>query len=348
MNYQEIIDNLKEEDIKNLLDKLGIPYQDKGNYLICKTGCHNTDIENASWKLYYYKDNHFFYCYSECQGMSIFKFLKTYYETRNIEYDWYEDIYNVVLNCSTYKFKEGFESSYKSLKDVFSPRTSVKELEIYPEGVLDVFIKYYPTEWLNDGISKEAMDKFNIRFSISQNKIIIPHYDEFGRLVGIRGRALNEWEVENFGKYMPLLIEKTWYKHPLSLNLYGLNKTKENIKKYGICFVGEAEKFVLQMDGFNMPNCSVAVCGSQFNKFQLTKLIKICMPKEICICFDQEEKAGKDEYFFKLYNICKKYVNYCNMSFIYDRDGLLGLKDSPTDRGEEVFRKLLKKRIVVR
>lgn len=349
MKYEEIIENLDSKSVIRMMEALGADrYEERETMIIFPTICHNTESTEASMKLYFYKDTKLFVCYTSCSTMSIFKFLKTYYETRNIEYDWYEDIYNVVLNCSTYEFKEGFDSSYKSLKDTFGPRASVKELEIYPEGVLDMFIKHYPPEWLEDGISKEAMDKFNIRFSISQNKIIIPHYDEFGRLVGIRGRALNEWEVENFGKYMPLHIEKTWYKHSLSLNLYGLNKTKENIKSYGICFVGEAEKFVLQMDKFEMPNCGVAVCGSQFNKFQLMKLMKTCMPREICICFDQEEKAGKDEYFYKLYDMCKKYTNYCNMSFIYDRDGLLDLKDSPTDRGEEVFRKLLEKRVMVR
>ena len=76
------------------------------------------------------------------------------------------------------------------------------------------------------------MDKFNIRYSTTQNKIIIPHYNADGQLVGIRGRALNEWEVENVGKYMPVQIEGKWYSHPLSLNLYGLNFNKEDIKKF--------------------------------------------------------------------------------------------------------------------
>ena len=55
------------------------------------------------------------------------------------------------------------------------------------------------------------MDKFDIRYSISQNRIIIPHRDVHGRLVGVRCRVLNEWEVENLGKYMPVQIENIWY-----------------------------------------------------------------------------------------------------------------------------------------
>jgi DNA primase len=225
-----------------------------------------------------------------------------------------------------------------------------KEIQLpeYNKGALDTFIRRYPPEWLNDGISREAMDKFDIRYSISQNKIIIPHRDIDGRLVGIRGRALNDWEIENVGKYMPVKLEQTWYKHPLSMNLYGLYENKAIIKKQKICYVFESEKSVLQFESFNMPHCAVAVCGSQFNKYQLNILLKHCAPSEIVICFDSEENEGETKYFDKLYALCKKYTQYCQFSFVYDRLGLLGKKDSPSDKGEETFKKLIEKRVRVR
>lgn len=349
MSYKEIIENLKDEDVRNLLDNLGAEVIDKGDYFLCKTICHNEDAEEASYKLYYYKNSHRFMCYTECGSMNIFSFLQHYYETRDIQYDWTNDILRVVQNCSDFKPIEGFTPPrYVGLKDKYRPQRKAQILETYPTGLIDMFIKLYPVEWLRDGISKKAMDKYNIRFSISQNKIIIPHYNVYGELVGIRGRALDAWEIENIGKYMPVQIENKWYAHPLSLNLYGLNFNKENIKKYGICYIGEAEKFCLQMESFLMPNCSVAVCGSQFNKYQLNLLIRTCQPREIVICFDKEELEGEDKYFNKLYSLCKKYTNYCTISFIYDRNNLLSLKDSPTDKGEEVFKELLKRRVIVR
>lgn len=349
MNYEELLENLDEDKIKQLLDKLDIPWQDKGSHLICKTACHNIDLDEASWKLYYYKNNKLFYCYSSCQGMSIFKFLKHYYETRQIEYDWYQDIYEVVRDCSNFKGVDGFVvEKYKSLRDCYEIRRKEKQLPQYSSNVLDCFVKLYPQEWLDDGITEQAMDKFNISYSISQNKIIIPHYDIDGRLVGIRGRALNDWEVENVGKYAPVRVENVWYKHPLSMNLYGLNITKKNIRSHSICFLFESEKSVMQAESFKLPNCSAAVCGSNFNKYQLNILMKACAPHEIVLCFDKEELPGEDRYFNKLWNICQKYKNYCNFSFIYDREGLLDLKDSPTDKGEETFVKLLGKRVIVK
>lgn len=350
MDYKQIIDNLDINSIVELMKKLGADrYEEKEKFFIFPTICHNINSAEASMKLYLYKDTKLFVCYTEDGNMSIFKFLKTYYETRQIEYDWFEDIYNVVLNCGNFRPKEGFDTiQYQSLKERYRIKKKTVELQKYPSGILDMFMKNYPVEWLNDGISRRAMDKYNIKYSVSQNKIIIPHYDINNNLIGIRGRALNEWEIENIGKYMPIQIEKKWYTHPLSLNLYGLNRTKENIKKYGICYIGEAEKFCLQSESFSFPNCSCAVCGSQFNKYQLDILMKNCQPKEIVICFDKEEKDKEDKYFFKLYNLCKKYINYCKMSFIYDTENLLKLKESPTDCGENVFKKLLERRIIVK
>ena len=350
MDYAEIISNLDTDSVIHLMTELGADrYDDRGDFVIFPTICHNLESSEASMKLYFYKKNKMFVCYTECGSMSIFKFLRTYYEERQIEYDWYQDIYEVVCNCSSFKQKEGFiKPVYKSLKERYSVARKEVQLPEYSPNVLDCFIKHYPPEWLNDGISKLAMDKFNISYSISQNKIIIPHYDIDGRLVGIRGRALNEWEVENVGKYAPIRIENTWYKHPLSMNLYGLNINRKNIRAHGLCFLFESEKAVMQMENFHLPNCSAAVCGSNFNKYQLNILMKTCAPHEIILCFDKEELPGEDKYFNKLWNICQKYKNYCNFSFVYDREGLLDLKDSPTDKGEETFIKLIGKRVIVK
>ena len=347
MNWNKVIEDLTEQDIINLMKSFGVyNYKDTPEALIFPTICHNTDIDSASMKLYYYKDNHFFYCYTECGGQSVFKFIEEVYKTRGIEYDWYNDVYLLVTKG---KAREGLKvEKRKLLGDKYKRRERESNLETYSDGVLDVFEKIYPAQWLKEGITKETMDKFNIRFSISQNKIIIPHYNISGKLIGIRGRALDEWEVENIGKYTPIQIEQKWYKHPLSLNLYGLNQTKENIKKNGYVFLFEGEKSVLLMENFNRPNCAVAVCGSSINKFQINLLMKTCAPSEFIICFDKEEEGLEDKYFNKLKKLSEKYNNYGNFSFIYDFHNKLELKDSPVDKGEEVFEELLKERVRVK
>lgn len=347
INYQEIIEQLDDERVKKLLDSLEIPYEDKGDYMLLPTVCHHSHEDEASWKLYYYKNTHIFQCYTECGAMSVFSFLKNYYEAHSIEYNWYTDIYELILGCSYFNEDTPNYDAYRSIRNEYDPKKIRRDLPSYPEGILNIFMKYYPIEWLNDGISKEAMDRFNILYSPSQNKIIIPHYDARGRLVGIRGRALNPEEVDLGMKYMPVQIEGKWYSHPLSLNLYGLNITKDNIRATGIAYLFEAEKSVLQLESFDIPNCGVAVCGSKLNKYALDILVRECHPREIIVCFDSEEVGRDYTYFNHLYEICEKYRPYANFSFIYDKERLLDLKDSPTDKGEKIFKRLLEKRVKV-
>jgi len=346
IDYKQIVEDLRDDDVYKLLEQLGAEPIDKGEYFVCRTICHHEDPGEANYKLYYYKNTHLFYCYSEDGAMNIFSFLRHYYEVRTIAYDWYKDILQVILNCSVSTPALGPEV-YRSRRNDYEDKKIRKELPVFPNGIMDMFVKEYPVEWLSDGITKEAMDKYNIKYSISWNKIIIPHYNVNDELIGIRGRALNPEEVEAFGKYTPVQIEGKWYSHPLSLNLYGLNVNKENIRKTGVCFLFEAEKSVLQAESFDRPNCAVASCGSNINKFQIDLLVRTCAPREIIVCFDNEEIKGEDKYFNKLYKICKKYRHYANMSFVYDREGLSKLKDSPSDNGQEIFERLIERRVRV-
>lgn len=348
MDYQRIIDSLTPSSIIQLMKKLGVDnYIEKEDCIIFPTICHNEDIENASMKLYWYKNNKIFYCYTEDGAQSIFKFLKNYYETRNIEYDWYSDIYLVIQNITNFTFEGFTEKQYESLKSKYQKINKNITLNEYPKSYLNCFIEYDPPEWQAEGMTHEALRKFDIRYSISQNKIIIPHLDLNGRLVGIRGRALNEEEIEIVGKYMPVKVENTWCTHKLSMNLYGFYQNIETIRKNKICYLFEAEKSVIQLESFGIDNCGVAVCGSNFNKYQLNLLLKNCELNEIVICFDNEELNEEDKYFNKLWKIGEKYKNYCNFSFVYDMKGLLKLKDSPTDRGKDIFLQLLKRRVEI-
>lgn len=344
MDYQAIIENLTEDRVKSILNHLEIPFEDRGAYLLMPTYCHNHKSEDASHKLYYYKNNKIFMCYTECScGMSVFKFLRKYYEAQGYDYDWYRDIYQVIVGDVA---PEGMVvEKYHSLKETYEIASKQVVLPTYSANVLDCFTKYYPVEWLNDSITPEVMDKYNILFSISQNKIIIPHYSVDNQLVGIRGRALNKEEIDNYGKYAPVWIEGKCYSHPLSMNLYGLNWNKQNILKTGVCMLYESEKSVMQAEAFSEPNCGVAVCGSQFNKYALHLLLREAHPSEIIICFDNEEEKNSDKYFMKLYSLCKKYQNYANFSFVYDRKSLTNHKDSPTDKGEAIFKQLIAERV---
>ena len=119
------------------------------------TVCHNENEEEASWKLYYYKDTHLFVCYTECGNMSIFGFLKHFYEARGYTYDWNRDILQVILKCSA--------AGISIVADQYKPkrleyiRNRAKELQTFDANILEAFVRYYAPEWLEDGITAATM-----------------------------------------------------------------------------------------------------------------------------------------------------------------------------------------------
>ena len=145
MDYAKIIENLNTESIIHLMTELGADrYSETDDYILFPTICHNIDASEASMKLYYYKNNKVFVCYTSCGSMSIFKFLRHYYEERQIEYDWYQDIYEVVCDCSSFKQKEGFtRAAYKSLKERYGVARKEVQLPAFSSNVLGCFVNYY-------------------------------------------------------------------------------------------------------------------------------------------------------------------------------------------------------------
>ena len=60
----------------------------------------------------------------------------------------------------------------------------------------------------------------------------------------------------------------------------------------------------------------------------------------------RDDKAKK--YRAKLEGLCKRYKNQANFSYIWDYDNVLEEKDSPFDKGKDVFEHLYKNRVKVR
>lgn len=351
MKLKELKESLSNEDIISLLTALGADrYNDKDSHIIFPTICHNVDPSSASMKLYYYKEDKLFHCYTGCgESFDIYGLFKKWYAVRGIEnYSFKELIYDKIVDRTN--FVDSGEDAYISKKEKYGVKKLRNLQKPFLDEVLEVFDKRYPEEWLAEGISKEAMDKFNILFSMSRNQIIIPHYDINERLVGIRGRLLNEEEARLYGKYMPVFIEDTVYKHRLMFNLYGINKNKEAIKRKRAAIIFESEKSVLKYESMFDTNISVAVCGSSISKPQIDLLVGLGV-ENIVVAFDKEyEQLGTkkaEEYFMKLMRLCEKYKQHMNISFMYDRESLLKEKDSPIDLGKKVFLRLLEKRVEV-
>ena len=348
IDLKQLANSLSNEKIIELVTNLGADrYEEKNDCIIFPTICHNESPEDASMKLYYYKKNKKFHCYTDCgDNFNIFELFKRRYDLLHIDYDFYKDIVLKIADGQSYTpISNNFGQYYEKINYGHKQDINVK-IPIIPKTLLNVFQIYLTPEWKAEGIELEQIKRFNILYSINQNKIIIPHYDINDNLIGIRGRALNEEDIA-IGKYMPVSIEGKIYAHPLGYNLYGLNLNKNNIKRKKIAIVFEGEKSVILYDKYygKDNNISVAVCGNSISRYQVELLLSAGAEK-IIIAFDNPTDCKNEQDQIKQYEkmkkVCLKYNSIIDIGFIIDRKRLLQNKDSPIDRGKKVFEEMMK------
>ena len=353
---------LTVEDVKYIMEILGADYVNETDVEIkYRTICHG----GLKHKLYFYKKTMSFHCYSNCGRIgSIIDLVKIVKEFDNV-YDSAEWICKQ-LGISTFTEGSFGDTSIDTvriedwnyinfLKGKQNKQTKKHEFEILDEKILNMFQRCHPSSWIEDGITHEVMDAFEIGYCAWQERVVIPHRDQDSNLIGIRGRA-NSDDAMIFGKYVPLLTGnvtgKTTYAHNLGDNLYGLHLNKDCIKRKRKIMLVEAEKSVMQCASFFSieNNFALAVCGSNLTKRQIELILEL-RPLEVIVALDKEyEELESEEYNAWQDKILKKFVKplspYVKVSVIVDRDNLLGLKDSPTDRGVETFLKLFNDREV--
>lgn len=350
MDAKSIKEMLSEEDITELLVELGSAYpKNSKDALMFTTICHGGD----SSKLYYYPETHTFRCYTHCScNYDVFSLVEKVLEVE------FNEAFNYICNMfnikkGTYVGKEGKIDN--SFRKKFRKTKEVIELEEYDKYVLRNFDEIYHHSWLEDGISIYSMQKYNILYHILNNKIIIPFYDKDEKLIGIRGRALNQHELDEGYKYMPITFNGQLYNFPTGLVFYGMNISKENISEKKKVILFEGEKSCMQLDtmcideSFLEGNISLGISGSSLSDFQVEQLAKMGV-EEVILGLDKEytEIGSKEEkeYRKKVHEkFVRKLQTRFTVSVLYDTEGLLGYKDSPTDKGKDVFEHLFKNRL---
>lgn len=364
VNYdkEKIRDSMRPSDYFDLLTDFGGEPEYTTFGIISSTICHNLPGE-GSRKLYWYENSGLFRCYTQCgTNFDVFELIiKVYAIQHHIDMDlntavrWLAQRLGIAGDLVLQD--EGLGDDWDILKEYeriqeIVPATNHIILKEYDDSILDKFDYTCRIEpWLEDGISQEVIEKARIGFYPGDDMITIPHYDADGRFIGLRGRTLVRAIAEMYGKYRPLYVNQTLYTHPLGMNLYGLNWAKEYIKQFHKAIIVESEKSVLQYMTFGMCPIAVACCGSSFSAHQF-QLLQDCGVDEIIIAFDKDfEKIGDSVYekqLENLKNLKKRFGNYVNMTFIFDRrNNTLPLKASPTDCGKETFLKLYNERITL-
>lgn len=350
---------LTPDDIKLIMYDLGAgePFKENSTEIIFKTICHGGD----SPKLYYYIGSKTFHCFTKCQdNFDIFECVIRVRRVHGITLTFPQAVkyvasvtnnmyYSNTLNELPQKIDDWeWINKFKNIKK----KKAIPQLTEINEHILEIFCPYPHESWIEEGISKESLKKYQISYWAQENKIIIPHRDINGRLIGIRGRNLNSWELEAGNKYMPITIEGNLLSHKLGCNLYGLCQNEEAIKRIGKVVIFESEKSVLLCDTYyHQNNFSVAVCGSSISDTQCQVLRSLGI-NEVMIAFDKEYDDPNSNiarlYGEKLIKQAKKLTAYFTVYVLWDMEGWLDKKDSPADKGQEILEKLMKNKIEIR
>ena len=366
MNEKEILEKIKNdlslEQIESLLSSLGGEPIRQNNIITSKTICHC----GQSHKLFYYDNTKLFRCYTECSEIfdvfqlvmkvkamdgaemalpQALKYIMNFFNITNTENDFFQDEEDKTLE--DWKILKRYEKNNK----IEEKEKQIVELKTYDRTILKNLPKPRIGTWEKEGITNKVIQEHNICYNPVSEAIVIPHYDKDNNLIGIRERTLIK-ENEQYGKYRPTLLNKIMYNHPLGFNLYNLNNSKENIKKIKKAIVFEGEKSCLLYPSFfgSENDISVACCGSSFGNYQMNLLLELGVD-EVIIAFDKQfQQIGDQEWVQwtkKLKDLHKKYNSLVHITFIFDKKNLLDYKDSPIDKGPEIFMQLFKERIIL-
>lgn len=354
IDAKQIKENLSEDDVIKIINSLGgrlvMRTEDA---LIFTSITYKPDVENHKAKLYYYVETLTFVEYHTGESCDIYEIVRQRAKMFGYEYKFprclkyvcqkigidYE-YGNEFVRLDTYDWKADLNQFVKGKKErVFDKK--------YPDSVLDQFDNYYHESWIDDHISIETMDKYDIKYYEYRNAVVIPCRDIDGHIVGIRGRYFGLEDV----KYLPIsMLDGRSYKFPTNEFLYGIHLTKRGIAEHKKCLIVEAEKSVLQADTyFGDDNFTVGLYGHAFSA-KKRDIILSQGAEEVIIGLDFDYLQVGDDDFKKfeenVYNIADMFQGYCKVSALVSYGGHK-MKDSPTDNGKEFYLNLYKEREVI-
>lgn len=341
---------------KQIMQALGIPsYSENSTQIVYYTGDKNVDPYKGSPKLYFYKDTSIYVGMTAGRSYDIISLVQTRLALLKHPCSFLDacqfilDTTNINPDSISHVKKEGHVYDWSNLERFVRVRKYGNQLSEYNRNIIDTLPPLYPQAWIDEGISEETMDKYQIRYYERCNQTVIPCFDDEARLVGVRVRNWDKDRVEQ-AKYMPLItLDGQCYKFNTNQVFYGINYNKPMIEQTGEVWLGESEKFVLKCDVFyGAKSCALGMYGHQLGMQRRNQLIKMGVKRVVYV--PDCDFIGQDDAFFEdwrksVRRLCDMFKGYCQVDIVWDDSGeLLGPKDNATDKDKETWEKLFNNR----
>lgn len=202
----------------------------------------------------------------------------------------------------------------------------IEEDTILDESFKERFVRVDCELYLRDGVNSITQEKFGVSYDVLDNRIVIPIRNDEGKLITFKGRTCEkDYKIRGIPKFI------TYYPAYNNNHLFGLYENYYDILAAEDLLIVEAEKGVLQFDSMNINNV-VAINKKKFTDMQVKKILKIGKP--VVLAFDKD--VTLEEIFIE----CKKFKGLTDVYYIFDTLDLLQGKESPTDKGIEIFNRL--------
>lgn len=275
------------------------------------------------------KEN-YFYCFSCGKGGDIIDWMRTY---EGLSWEAAVEKLSKLTGTEIKEYKQCESLNvFKKIK-ALTERKEKKKVRVYLDA--ESYEKYsdeLPQEWLDEGISAEAMKRFNIRVDKSSNRIVYPVYDADYRYICPKGRTryVNYKEM-GLNKYI------NYSKIGTTDFFVGMKENHEAIAKHNKIIVFEGIKSVMKAYDWGYDYC-VAAETSMLNEDQVKLLLKLGV-KEVTIAFDSDVDIKK------ITESTRMLRRFTTVYVIRDRNHLLKEKEAPVDEGKDVFEQLMRERI---
>ncbi|MFQ3543513.1 hypothetical protein Q7A53_05455 [Halobacillus rhizosphaerae] len=209
-------------------------------------------------------------------------------------------------------------------------RKEIKPNPILPETVLNEYFYWDQPlpfdDWVKEGISRETQIMYGIGFDLDTKRITVPIRNRFGKLVGVKGRIMHDKDdLEK--KYIYLHRCNNgyeWFNFHFALPYILMEKK---------VFIFEGEKSCMKMFDLGVYN-TLAIGASKISEEQVHTIKQLGLDIEIILCYDKGLKEKEIDESGQLFTNRKVYK-------MIDRNDLLNHKDSPIDKGFDVWKQML-------
>ena len=277
-----------------------------------------------------------FYDFSSGLGGNVYTFIKHYFKCSSQEAVKRLSEY---AGCTDLNYTPHKKMAATMVCKKFKPNVTQKKhgkQSVFPDNCMEKFEKREDKlmVWEKEGISRASLDKFQVYYDEFSNRLVYTIKNLDGKIVNIGGRTLDpEWKEKKLRKYTYF----AGWNGGMNI-VYGLYENLKEIKNKHEIILFEGCKSVLIANTWGIKNCG-ALLTSHLSDAQMKILAKLGC--NVVFALDKEIRVRDDRNIQRL-------KRYTNIEYIWDRQDLIGEKDSPVDKGFAVFNTLYEQRLKYR